>query len=112
MQSPRATASEDNAALGILQASPQAPGQTTGVAGACWGNSLEVSCRRPPGQGSLSNSAQASPGDSEPAYPGDGEQASPGDAGSAALGIAGSAALGITDVAAPGWELQVVSLWW
>ncbi|MGH0121955.1 UNVERIFIED_CONTAM: hypothetical protein FKN15_077436 [Acipenser sinensis] len=29
----RATASEDNAALGILQASPQAPGQTTGVAG-------------------------------------------------------------------------------
>ncbi|MGH0115220.1 UNVERIFIED_CONTAM: hypothetical protein FKN15_070740, partial [Acipenser sinensis] len=31
---PRATASEDNAALGQLQASPQAPGQTTGVAGA------------------------------------------------------------------------------
>ncbi|MGH0169484.1 UNVERIFIED_CONTAM: hypothetical protein FKN15_056979 [Acipenser sinensis] len=30
----RATASEDNAALGSLQASPQAPGQTTGVAGA------------------------------------------------------------------------------
>ncbi|MGH0136965.1 UNVERIFIED_CONTAM: hypothetical protein FKN15_071068 [Acipenser sinensis] len=29
----RATASEDNAALGSLQASPQAPGQTTGVAG-------------------------------------------------------------------------------
>ncbi|MGH0119315.1 UNVERIFIED_CONTAM: hypothetical protein FKN15_025786 [Acipenser sinensis] len=28
---PRATASEDNAALGSLQASPQAPGQTTGV---------------------------------------------------------------------------------
>ncbi|MGH0184326.1 UNVERIFIED_CONTAM: hypothetical protein FKN15_014467 [Acipenser sinensis] len=34
MQPPRATASEDNAALGSLQASPQAPGQTTGVAGA------------------------------------------------------------------------------
>ncbi|MGH0165570.1 UNVERIFIED_CONTAM: hypothetical protein FKN15_066488 [Acipenser sinensis] len=31
---PRATASENNAALGQLQASPQAPGQTTGVAGA------------------------------------------------------------------------------
>ncbi|MGH0128794.1 UNVERIFIED_CONTAM: hypothetical protein FKN15_046606 [Acipenser sinensis] len=31
---PRATASEDNAALEQLQASPQAPGQTTGVAGA------------------------------------------------------------------------------
>ncbi|MGH0175911.1 UNVERIFIED_CONTAM: hypothetical protein FKN15_017452 [Acipenser sinensis] len=30
----RATAWEDNAALGSLQASPQAPGQTTGVAGA------------------------------------------------------------------------------
>ncbi|MGH0153639.1 UNVERIFIED_CONTAM: hypothetical protein FKN15_052373 [Acipenser sinensis] len=30
----RATASNDNAALGNLQASPQAPGQTTGVAGA------------------------------------------------------------------------------
>ncbi|MGH0184542.1 UNVERIFIED_CONTAM: hypothetical protein FKN15_024198 [Acipenser sinensis] len=30
----RATASEDNAALGSLQACPQAPGQTTGVAGA------------------------------------------------------------------------------
>ncbi|MGH0176365.1 UNVERIFIED_CONTAM: hypothetical protein FKN15_072187 [Acipenser sinensis] len=29
----RATASEDNTALGSLQASPQAPGQTTGVAG-------------------------------------------------------------------------------
>ncbi|MGH0151584.1 UNVERIFIED_CONTAM: hypothetical protein FKN15_026013 [Acipenser sinensis] len=29
----RATASEDNAALGSLQASPQATGQTTGVAG-------------------------------------------------------------------------------
>ncbi|MGH0172450.1 UNVERIFIED_CONTAM: hypothetical protein FKN15_063515 [Acipenser sinensis] len=29
----RATASEDNAALGSLQASPQAPSQTTGVAG-------------------------------------------------------------------------------
>ncbi|MGH0121481.1 UNVERIFIED_CONTAM: hypothetical protein FKN15_023779 [Acipenser sinensis] len=29
-----ATASEDNAALGSLQASPQAPGQTTGLAGA------------------------------------------------------------------------------
>ncbi|MGH0179467.1 UNVERIFIED_CONTAM: hypothetical protein FKN15_001643 [Acipenser sinensis] len=28
------TASEDNEALGSLQASPQAPGQTTGVAGA------------------------------------------------------------------------------
>ncbi|MGH0138824.1 UNVERIFIED_CONTAM: hypothetical protein FKN15_045555 [Acipenser sinensis] len=35
MQPPRATASEDNVALGSLQASPQAPGQTTGVAGAC-----------------------------------------------------------------------------
>ncbi|MGH0178264.1 UNVERIFIED_CONTAM: hypothetical protein FKN15_076892 [Acipenser sinensis] len=34
MQPPRATALEDNAALGSLQASPQAPGQTTGVAGA------------------------------------------------------------------------------
>ncbi|MBN3270380.1 MYLK3 kinase, partial [Polyodon spathula] len=34
MQPPRATASEDNAALGSLQASPQVPGQTTGVAGA------------------------------------------------------------------------------
>ncbi|MGH0164319.1 UNVERIFIED_CONTAM: hypothetical protein FKN15_046647 [Acipenser sinensis] len=33
---PRATASEDNAALGSLQANPQAPGQTTGVAGARW----------------------------------------------------------------------------
>ncbi|MGH0147288.1 UNVERIFIED_CONTAM: hypothetical protein FKN15_012799 [Acipenser sinensis] len=32
----RATASEDNAALGSLQASPQAPSQTTGVAGARW----------------------------------------------------------------------------
>ncbi|MGH0178286.1 UNVERIFIED_CONTAM: hypothetical protein FKN15_077350 [Acipenser sinensis] len=31
---PRATASEDNAALGSLLASPQAPGQSTGVAGA------------------------------------------------------------------------------
>ncbi|MGH0114790.1 UNVERIFIED_CONTAM: hypothetical protein FKN15_050961 [Acipenser sinensis] len=31
---PRATASEDNAAFGQLQASPQAPSQTTGVAGA------------------------------------------------------------------------------
>ncbi|MGH0160582.1 UNVERIFIED_CONTAM: hypothetical protein FKN15_054661 [Acipenser sinensis] len=31
---PRATASEDNAALSSLQASPQAPGQSTGVAGA------------------------------------------------------------------------------
>ncbi|MGH0155291.1 UNVERIFIED_CONTAM: hypothetical protein FKN15_033050 [Acipenser sinensis] len=30
----RVTASEDNVALGSLQASPQAPGQTTGVAGA------------------------------------------------------------------------------
>ncbi|MGH0171891.1 UNVERIFIED_CONTAM: hypothetical protein FKN15_014586 [Acipenser sinensis] len=30
----RATGSEDNAALSSLQASPQAPGQTTGVAGA------------------------------------------------------------------------------
>ncbi|MGH0173385.1 UNVERIFIED_CONTAM: hypothetical protein FKN15_069968 [Acipenser sinensis] len=29
-QPPRATASEDNTALGSLQASPQAPGQTTG----------------------------------------------------------------------------------
>ncbi|MGH0133661.1 UNVERIFIED_CONTAM: hypothetical protein FKN15_073428 [Acipenser sinensis] len=34
MQPPRATVSEDNAALGSLQANPQAPGQTTGVAGA------------------------------------------------------------------------------
>ncbi|MGH0160109.1 UNVERIFIED_CONTAM: hypothetical protein FKN15_038929 [Acipenser sinensis] len=34
MQPPRATPSEDKAALGSLQASPQAPGQTTGVAGA------------------------------------------------------------------------------
>ncbi|MGH0119882.1 UNVERIFIED_CONTAM: hypothetical protein FKN15_059263 [Acipenser sinensis] len=34
MQPPRATASEDNAALGSLQASLQALGQTTGVAGA------------------------------------------------------------------------------
>ncbi|MGH0127830.1 UNVERIFIED_CONTAM: hypothetical protein FKN15_042897 [Acipenser sinensis] len=34
MQPPRATASEDNAALGSLQASLQASGQTTGVAGA------------------------------------------------------------------------------
>ncbi|MGH0117257.1 UNVERIFIED_CONTAM: hypothetical protein FKN15_032224, partial [Acipenser sinensis] len=34
MQPPRATASEDNAALGCLQASPQAPGQTKAVAGA------------------------------------------------------------------------------
>ncbi|MGH0136084.1 UNVERIFIED_CONTAM: hypothetical protein FKN15_019042 [Acipenser sinensis] len=34
MQPPRATVSEDNAALGSLQASPQAPGQTTGVTGA------------------------------------------------------------------------------
>ncbi|MGH0158782.1 UNVERIFIED_CONTAM: hypothetical protein FKN15_048771 [Acipenser sinensis] len=33
MQPPRATASEDNAAPGSLQADPQAPGQTTGVAG-------------------------------------------------------------------------------
>ncbi|MGH0159413.1 UNVERIFIED_CONTAM: hypothetical protein FKN15_067881 [Acipenser sinensis] len=33
MQPPRAIPSEDNAALGSLQASPQAPGQTTGVAG-------------------------------------------------------------------------------
>ncbi|MGH0169590.1 UNVERIFIED_CONTAM: hypothetical protein FKN15_057114 [Acipenser sinensis] len=33
MQQPRATALEDNAALGSLQASPQLPGQTTGVAG-------------------------------------------------------------------------------
>ncbi|MGH0189479.1 UNVERIFIED_CONTAM: hypothetical protein FKN15_036339 [Acipenser sinensis] len=33
---PRATASEDNTALGQLQESPQAPGQTTGVAGARW----------------------------------------------------------------------------
>ncbi|MGH0123135.1 UNVERIFIED_CONTAM: hypothetical protein FKN15_026250 [Acipenser sinensis] len=32
MQPPRATALEDNAALGSLEASPQAPGQTTGVA--------------------------------------------------------------------------------
>ncbi|MGH0157387.1 UNVERIFIED_CONTAM: hypothetical protein FKN15_033399 [Acipenser sinensis] len=32
VQPPRATASEDNAALGSLQASPQVPGQTTGVA--------------------------------------------------------------------------------
>ncbi|MGH0181431.1 UNVERIFIED_CONTAM: hypothetical protein FKN15_006889 [Acipenser sinensis] len=31
---PRATVSEDNAALGSLQASPQAPSQTTGAAGA------------------------------------------------------------------------------
>ncbi|MGH0117248.1 UNVERIFIED_CONTAM: hypothetical protein FKN15_032215 [Acipenser sinensis] len=30
MQPPRATVSEDNAAQGSLQASPQAPGQTTG----------------------------------------------------------------------------------
>ncbi|MGH0134703.1 UNVERIFIED_CONTAM: hypothetical protein FKN15_014981 [Acipenser sinensis] len=34
MQPPRATVSEDNAALGSLQASPPAPGQTTGVADA------------------------------------------------------------------------------
>ncbi|MGH0165362.1 UNVERIFIED_CONTAM: hypothetical protein FKN15_053663 [Acipenser sinensis] len=34
MQPPRATATEDNAVLDSLQASPQAPGQTTGVAGA------------------------------------------------------------------------------
>ncbi|MGH0123937.1 UNVERIFIED_CONTAM: hypothetical protein FKN15_015531 [Acipenser sinensis] len=34
MQPPRATALEDNAAPGSLQASLQAPGQTTGVAGA------------------------------------------------------------------------------
>ncbi|MGH0161909.1 UNVERIFIED_CONTAM: hypothetical protein FKN15_042447 [Acipenser sinensis] len=34
MQPPRAIALEDNAALGNLQASPQVPGQTTGVAGA------------------------------------------------------------------------------
>ncbi|MGH0119526.1 UNVERIFIED_CONTAM: hypothetical protein FKN15_006018 [Acipenser sinensis] len=33
MQPPRARASEDNAALGSLQASPQAPSQSTGVAG-------------------------------------------------------------------------------
>ncbi|MGH0180192.1 UNVERIFIED_CONTAM: hypothetical protein FKN15_003597 [Acipenser sinensis] len=32
---PRATASEDIAALGSLQASPQVPGQSTGVAGEC-----------------------------------------------------------------------------
>ncbi|MGH0139175.1 UNVERIFIED_CONTAM: hypothetical protein FKN15_069027, partial [Acipenser sinensis] len=31
MQPPRATVSEDNAALGSLQANPQAPGQTTGI---------------------------------------------------------------------------------
>ncbi|MGH0140149.1 UNVERIFIED_CONTAM: hypothetical protein FKN15_039868 [Acipenser sinensis] len=30
---PRATVSEDNAALGSLQASPQEPSQSTGVAG-------------------------------------------------------------------------------
>ncbi|MGH0158855.1 UNVERIFIED_CONTAM: hypothetical protein FKN15_057421 [Acipenser sinensis] len=44
---PRATASEDNAALWQLQASPQAPGQTTGVAGARFqmaGNGVR-SCR-------------------------------------------------------------------
>ncbi|MGH0150114.1 UNVERIFIED_CONTAM: hypothetical protein FKN15_018273 [Acipenser sinensis] len=35
----RATASEDNAALGSLQASLQAPGQTTGVAGARFSDS-------------------------------------------------------------------------
>ncbi|MGH0151211.1 UNVERIFIED_CONTAM: hypothetical protein FKN15_060190 [Acipenser sinensis] len=34
MQPPRATALEDNAVQGSLQASPQAPGQITGVAGA------------------------------------------------------------------------------
>ncbi|MGH0163937.1 UNVERIFIED_CONTAM: hypothetical protein FKN15_046033 [Acipenser sinensis] len=34
MQPPRATASEDNTALGSLKASPQAPGQITGVTGA------------------------------------------------------------------------------
>ncbi|MGH0134547.1 UNVERIFIED_CONTAM: hypothetical protein FKN15_055532 [Acipenser sinensis] len=34
VQPPRATVLEDNAALGSLQASLQAPGQTTGVAGA------------------------------------------------------------------------------
>ncbi|MGH0137215.1 UNVERIFIED_CONTAM: hypothetical protein FKN15_056919 [Acipenser sinensis] len=34
LQTHRAAVSEDNAALGSLQASPQAPGQTTGVAGA------------------------------------------------------------------------------
>ncbi|MGH0150250.1 UNVERIFIED_CONTAM: hypothetical protein FKN15_020970 [Acipenser sinensis] len=34
MQTPRATASEDNAVLVSLQASPQAHGQTTGVTGA------------------------------------------------------------------------------
>ncbi|MGH0156896.1 UNVERIFIED_CONTAM: hypothetical protein FKN15_032558 [Acipenser sinensis] len=44
MQPPRATASEDNAALGSLQASPQAPGQTTGVAGARFILSL-ASCK-------------------------------------------------------------------
>ncbi|MGH0146473.1 UNVERIFIED_CONTAM: hypothetical protein FKN15_007830 [Acipenser sinensis] len=33
MQPPRATASEDNAALGSIQASPQAPHQTTEVTG-------------------------------------------------------------------------------
>ncbi|MGH0153860.1 UNVERIFIED_CONTAM: hypothetical protein FKN15_061926 [Acipenser sinensis] len=34
MQPPQSYSVEDNAALGSLQASPQAPGQTTGVAGA------------------------------------------------------------------------------
>ncbi|MGH0177944.1 UNVERIFIED_CONTAM: hypothetical protein FKN15_076270 [Acipenser sinensis] len=34
MQPPSSTASEDNAALEQLTGSPQAPGQTTGVAGA------------------------------------------------------------------------------
>ncbi|MGH0129897.1 UNVERIFIED_CONTAM: hypothetical protein FKN15_029239 [Acipenser sinensis] len=40
MQPPRATASEDNTALGSLQASPQAPGQTTGVTGARFKKSM------------------------------------------------------------------------
>ncbi|MGH0172528.1 UNVERIFIED_CONTAM: hypothetical protein FKN15_003320 [Acipenser sinensis] len=42
MQPPRATASEDNAALGSLKASPQAPGQITGVAGARYCMSITV----------------------------------------------------------------------
>ncbi|MGH0122669.1 UNVERIFIED_CONTAM: hypothetical protein FKN15_045479 [Acipenser sinensis] len=47
MQPPRATASEDNAVLVSLQASPQAHGQTTGVTGAwlvvCFAHRLEDS---------------------------------------------------------------------
>ncbi|MGH0123646.1 UNVERIFIED_CONTAM: hypothetical protein FKN15_012786 [Acipenser sinensis] len=46
MQPPRATALEDNAALGSLQASPQAPGQTTGVAGALGGYFEEKMTRK------------------------------------------------------------------